>query len=266
MNYIKKLLGKMPLSKKRRRTARAVERLWRDTPLGKADRQSEGALYDYFLRNDRNDIYKWHHYFDVYEHYLARFIGTPFRFLEIGVLRGGSQRMWRDYFGAGATIVGIDIDRECAKLDGCHGAVRIGDQTDEGFLDSVRGEFGPFDVVIDDGGHEPSQQIQSFSYLYPNVTENGVYIVEDTQTSFWPSRRDLGGKLTFVNLALEAATRLSEPHFERRMLDRYAKPPGERPGEVTASRVAATTHGVHFHDSMIVFEKREKSEPWHEIR
>ncbi len=266
MNYIRKLLGKMPLSQRRRHTARAVERLWRDTPLGKADRQSDGVLYDYFLKNDRRDIYKWHHYFDVYEQHLRGYVGTSFRFLEIGVLRGGSQRMWRDYFGAGATIVGIDIDQTCARLDGRHGAVRIGDQTDAGFLASVCEEFGPFDVVIDDGGHEPSQQIQSFSYLYPDVTENGVYIVEDTQTSFWPKRQDLGSKLTFVNLALEAASRLSEPHYERRMLDRYGKPPGERPGEVTASCLAATTHGVHFYDSIIVFEKGKKSEPWHEIR
>ena len=53
---------------------------------------------------------KWWHYFEIYETFLHRYANSEVRFLEIGVFRGGSMQMWRDYFGEKATIVGIDID------------------------------------------------------------------------------------------------------------------------------------------------------------
>ena len=48
--------------------------------------------------------------------------------------------MWRKYFGEDAIIYGIDIDPECAQLDGIAGQVRIGSQADTAFLESVVAE------------------------------------------------------------------------------------------------------------------------------
>ena len=46
------------------------------------------------------DVHKWHHYFDIYTRYFERFRHRPIRMLEIGVFRGGSLRMWKEYSGA----------------------------------------------------------------------------------------------------------------------------------------------------------------------
>ena len=56
--------------------------------------QSSGDLYDRFLSSHDRGIFKWHHYFDVYERHLARFRGSPVRVLEIGVKNGGSLSLW----------------------------------------------------------------------------------------------------------------------------------------------------------------------------
>ena len=174
--------------------------------------------------------------------------------------------MWRNYFGPDATIVGIDIDKSCAEFDGRSGAVRIGDQCDPEFLSSVCEEFGPFDAILDDGGHDPSQQIASFCHLFPLLAENGVYMCEDTQTNFWPTRQDLGRSRTFVNLASDIAKLLTEPHYPRRNYGRFRYLPAERDGELNVSYIAATTFSVQFYDAVIVLEKRRKVEPWHDIR
>ena len=68
------------------------------------------TLYEIFLRSTRRDVMKWHHYFDVYEKFMAPFRGTDVRLLEIGVARGGSLRMWREYLGPAARISGAELD------------------------------------------------------------------------------------------------------------------------------------------------------------
>lgn len=266
MKYLKNYLARLPFSKNRRKSTEALKRLWQPAPLAKTERQSNGSLYDYFLGSSSRDLHKTHHYFDIYERHLGRFVGTPLRFLEIGVFKGGSLRMWRQFFGPEATIVGIDIDKGCARFDGQHGAVRIGDQTDEDFLKSVNDEFGPFDVILDDGGHNPSHQVISFCYLYPAMTPNGVYICEDTQVNFWPKRQDLGRKTTFMNLATSIALHLTEPSYPRKNWNRFSLHPTDRDGELLVSSVSATTASVHFYDSIVAFERCPKAEPFHEER
>jgi hypothetical protein len=244
-----------------------LKRLSEGVPLSQGARQSSGPLYEIFLSCNKGDVHKWHHYFDIYENHLSRFRGTELRFLEIGVFRGGSLRMWREYFGHKALIVGLDRDPTCARFDGQSGHVRIGDQSDPAFLRSVLDEFGPFDVVIDDGGHTASQQIVSLETLYPEVQPNGVYVCEDTHTSYWKNFRDLPDQSTFMGLALGLASGLTRNlHGDPKSFRRYGVAPEKREGEQQVPVVTAITHGVSFYDSMIVFEKRPRHEPWHEIR
>src|SRR6056297_2859865 len=56
-------------------------------------------LEQFFWSNSGPVIHKWLHYFDIYDRYFSAFRGTPVRFLEIGVSKGGSLDMWRNYFG-----------------------------------------------------------------------------------------------------------------------------------------------------------------------
>lgn len=128
---------------------------------------------------------KYLFYFDIYERQLARFIGWPMRMLEIGVQRGGSLRMWKKYFGGLSTVVGVDIDPSCKKFDEPSLPVRIGDQADTKFLADVVAEFGPFDLVIDDGSHNQGDVRATFHYLYPRLSLGGVYLVEDLHCAYW---------------------------------------------------------------------------------
>lgn len=244
-----------------------MTRLSEPTALGQAQRQASGPLYEAFLKNERGDLHKWHHYFDIYERHLSRYKNSAFRFLEIGVFRGGSLRLWREYFGPEALIVGVDRDASCARFGGEFGQVRIGDQADATFLRSVLEEFGPFDAVLDDGGHTARQQIVSLEVLYPELASDGVYLCEDTHTSYWKSFQDAGDGISFAKLALQVANGLTESlHRDPKSFQRYGQPPEQRGGSIAAPLCSACTSSVSFYDSMIVFEKRPKPEPWHEIR
>src|ERR1700759_4926812 len=58
--------------------------------------------------------------------------------------------------------------------------------TDPVFLKSVIEQSGTPDVIIDDGSHRNQDVIASFRILFPFLSSDGYYIVEDTQTSYWP--------------------------------------------------------------------------------
>ena len=77
-------------------------------------------------------------------------------------------------------------------------------------------ELGPFDVVIDDGGHTTGQQIQSFLHLYFSAMKtDGIYIVEDLHTNYWPEYFTHPSGLTFVDLAGQLVHRLNDVYIGR---------------------------------------------------
>jgi Methyltransferase domain len=146
------------------------------------------------------NIHKWLHYLPVYESALSAFRSRPIRMIEIGVGRGGSLQVWRRYLHPEAVIVGIDIDPTTRRFDNpsqrLH--VRIGDQQDISFLQSVVSELGPFDVILDDGSHMTSHMVQTFRHLFPNgLASGGVYIVEDIHANYWTPFRD--SPMSFVD-------------------------------------------------------------------
>jgi len=139
----------------------------------------------YFKGNKKNQIHKWSNYFDIYERHLSGFRNKNIVFLEIGVSQGGGLQMWRHYFGDGAKIYGIDIDPRCRGVEDKNIKVFIGSQADSKFLREVIEKIAPIDIVIDDGSHNSSHQIISFKELFGALREGGVYLCEDTFTSYW---------------------------------------------------------------------------------
>jgi len=224
------------------------------------------SLYDLYLQNGRRDLDKWHHYFSVYDRHFPPFRGRPISLLEIGVLGGGSLRLWRSYFGQDAAITGIDLDPACARHAGDGVEVFIGDQSDPAFLESVAAARGPFDIVIDDGGHTSRQQIISLETLTPHVKDGGLYVVEDTHTSLWTEYLDHPLGLSFLDVAARMAERLTWWHADRRSFDRYGVPPLRRPGRMNVPAVTRNFFSIAFYDSMVVFEKAVIDEPWREVR
>ena len=143
-------------------------------------RETEGTLEEYFDANTNGaGIWKWRHYFPIYERHLARFVGTDAVVAEIGVYSGGSLGMWRHYFGDRVQIVGIDIEPACRVYARDSVRVVIGDQQDPAFWSRFRQDFPRVDVLIDDGGHTPRQQIVTLAEMLAHLRPGGVYICED---------------------------------------------------------------------------------------
>lgn len=213
------------------------------------DEPKQNPLELYFNNNQKHLIHKWVHYFAIYDHHFSRFRNTKVKVLEIGVSKGGSLQMWKDYFGKEAQIVGLDIDPDCKLLEEDQISIFIGDQANRNFLRDFVSLMGPFDIVIDDGGHTMTQQITSFEELYPHVSANGVYIVEDLHTSYWS---EYGGGYkkdgTFVEYAKNLLDQLNAWH---------SKDP-----RLCVNDITKTTRSIHFYDSIIAFEKDMITPPY----
>ncbi len=223
-------------------------------------------LYNYFLQQTEGEVYKWHHYFEIYERYFRPWRNKEFTFVEIGVWRGGSLKMWREYFGPKARIIGIDINPEAKKFAGNGIEIHIGDQASSEFWTDFLAKVGKVDIVLDDGGHTSNQQIQSFLSLYDSLSTPGVYFVEDTHSNYWKRGQDREDKQTFLEFCKRATDYLNEWHFAENSFDLFAKDPAHRDKVADVSSLCRNTAGIHFHDSIVVFEKNERKDPWHQIR
>jgi Methyltransferase domain len=139
-----------------------------------------GWLEQYFdAHTEGHGIWKWRHYFDIYERHLAKYRDQDAHILEIGVFSGGSLQMWRDYLGERAHIYGVDIQPECLAYERPGTQIFIGDQADRSFWRQFIGRVPQLDVVIDDGGHETAQQIATLEMILPHLRPGGVYLCED---------------------------------------------------------------------------------------
>lgn len=103
---------------------------------------ADGKLENNFYAHKGQIIHKWTHYLKIYERYFNDYINSDVKMLEIGVSKGGSLDMWREYFGDKATIYGIDINPECKSFENAPNHVRIGSQDDPTFLKEVTDEMG----------------------------------------------------------------------------------------------------------------------------
>jgi hypothetical protein len=133
---------------------------------------------------DKSSLY--HDYLKKYEKYIPFNRDEKIKILEIGILEGESLCTWKNYFN-NSEIVGIDINPYCEKFKCENVKVEIGSQFDGYFLNMVGEKYGPFDIILDDGSHMNEHVIYSFKNLFKYVKPNGVYIVEDSTTSYWNS-------------------------------------------------------------------------------
>jgi hypothetical protein len=192
---------------------------------------------------------KWIHYFPIYSEHFERFRGRPVRILEIGVYRGGSLDMWRWYFGPEAILVGVDIDERAREVSAPDHLVEIGDQTDPEFLRSLSEKYGPFDIVIDDGGHEMDQQIVTAETLFPLIADGGVLLTEDCHTSYWEAYQGGAGRPgTFIEWCKAKVDDVNGYH-RAGPIDR-----------VWTDSVAS----LSFYDSVVVVKKKQRFAPFAE--
>jgi hypothetical protein len=199
------------------------------------------SLWSEFVNNKQRTIHKWKHYFPVYEAHFSRFVNRPVIFLEIGCGRGGSAQMWKRYLGPHAQIVGIDVNPECKTFEEDQINIRIGSQSDTSFLSDVLAEFGTPDIVLDDGSHQMTDVVNTFRFLYPRTSPNGVYLVEDLHTAYWD---EFGGGLKREGTFIEVSKALIDELNAEWTRD-----------ALPATEFTRATLSMHFYDSMVVFER-----------
>lgn len=202
-------------------------------------------IEDIFFNKLSKRCDKWYPYLHAYEKHLSKFKGKKCKLLEIGVQKGGSLELWHHYFGDKCSIHGVDNDKKVASLKYDFDVdLTIGDQEDPLFWKDYVSKRGFFDVIIDDGGHTMKQQEVTVLSLFGKLNYGGIYIIEDTHTSYWEG---FGGGFkkegSFIENMKSLVDLLHVRHIEK-----------EKPGQ----KVVNSFHGlesVTFYDSMVVLEK-----------
>jgi len=200
---------------------------------------------------------KWgtHSYASHYARHFRHLRRKKITLLEIGIggyddpKRGGaSLRMWRRYF-PNAQIVGLDY---FDKSPHAERRIRIyrGDQSDENILRKIVADVGPPDIIIDDGSHVNQHVIKSFEVLFPLLADEGIYVVEDTQTAYWP---DFGGSSDDL---LHAPTSMC---LVKRLVDCLNYEEFIRPGYVPSYYDRNIT-SLHFYHNLVFIQKGPNQE------
>lgn len=102
--------------------------------------------------------------------------------------------MLRNIFGSNARIIGVDLNPSCKVFEQYGFEIEILNQSDtKGWIQFFE-KIGPVDVVLEDGGHTNLQQISTLINCVEHIRDGGVYLSEDTHTSYWrefgnPSKR-----------------------------------------------------------------------------
>lgn len=146
-------------------------------------------LYD-IIDNDRTDKNTLHSYLDLYQTLFNNKKNTAKNILEIGIFKGGSIKLWSEFF-INANIYGIDIMDINANCDDIINKENIilyekSDAYDYNiFNEKILFKNIKFDVMIDDGPHTLETMIQFIKLYSQLMTDDGILIVEDVQSIEW---------------------------------------------------------------------------------
>lgn len=213
---------------------------------------------------------KWTGYFDVYDRFFNKFIGKSPKILEIGVFGGGSIELWLKYFGENTEVIGIDIDQRCStyKYEG-NAKIIIGDQGDPNFWNNFFAENNNFDIIIDDGSHIFEHQILTLQKSFPHLKDGGVYVCEDTHTSYcgnswsypglpiyWPKNDKKNNFIDYARYLVDVVTQqnISDYPDELKCLFQQDMDP-------YILEMYKNLYSVSFFNSMVILEK-EKLKPF----
>jgi len=142
------------------------------------------------IDSSRTDKDTTHSYLDLYQSLLEKKKETAVKVLEIGIHKGGSIKMWDDFF-INADVYAVDIlpkermweellNKESIHLYNSEDAYNPGFVQNE-FIDNEL----QFDVMLDDGPHTLQSMIQFIKHYLPMLKSDGILIIEDVQQMEW---------------------------------------------------------------------------------
>lgn len=113
---------------------------------------------------------------------------------------GGSLRVWRDYF-INANIYGVDIAKDCMFSEE-RIKTFLFDSSEQNYTDYYLENLN-FDIIIDDGNHDPKYQIKTLRNLLPKLKDGGYYVIEDVNGYGGEERLLIDYKEEFLKLVGE---------------------------------------------------------------
>jgi len=122
----------------------------------------------------------YHNFTEFYDNYFNNLRNESFKVLEIGIFKGESLKMWKEYF-PNSEIYGLDITN-LKHLEEDRIFIEQADQTDIHRMNTVFPNT-KFDIIIDDGGHSMYQQQLTLISMLHRLKRGGYFIVEDLHTS-----------------------------------------------------------------------------------
>jgi hypothetical protein len=169
------------------------------------------------------DDKRGHDYLRHYEHFFLKYKTLDFELMEIGVLGGASLRTWLDYF-SNCKILGIDITESCKSYESERVKIEIGRHDDIIFLRKLATTHSP-SIIIEDGSHIWTHQVDIFETLFPALIPGGYYICEDLQICFGAPAEKYGdlAKQTSAQYFSKIAERIlgDKPNKFTHPLERY---------------------------------------------
>jgi hypothetical protein len=210
------------------------------------------ALASYYGTDKWND----HWYAEIYADHFRDLRDRALNVLEIGVggydhpqNGGASLRMWKAYFRR-SHIHGIDIyDKK--PIEERRITAWQGSQIDLAFMSAVFAKIGRVDILIDDGSHVNAHVIATFNHCLPLLAADGIYAIEDVDTSYLP---EFGGN---SGISDDPATivgyfkRLADGLIYADLPD-HSDPPNGLPRLIRA---------IHFYRGLIIVEKGDCTQP-----
>jgi len=137
------------------------------------------------INNNLTDKNSYHSYIDVYEKLFKKNQLTTKNVLEIGIERGGSLKLWNDYF-VNATIYGLDINEAPLFLSSYKRIKTIKcDAYSSESVDYFIKNNIKFDIIIDDGPHTLESMIYVIEKYTKLLNSNGILIIEDVEKIEW---------------------------------------------------------------------------------
>jgi len=147
----------------------------------------ESLTHIYETYNEEPILHHYYNYGPAYDESIQHLReeavrqGKKVKMLEIGVQSGGSTRVWKRYFRKTLAYVGLDINPRCKQMESLDEGISIviGSQLNTALLSDICSTYGPFDLVVDDGGHSNEMITTSLLSLWDCLNDNAVYAIED---------------------------------------------------------------------------------------
>ena len=128
--------------------------------------------------------YKTHGFSKYYEKHLSVFKDKKIKILEIGSYSGASAAAFSKYF-SNCEIYCLDINisnfKYYSKKIHVFGLDSSNSEMVTKFLKKInlKETFKYFDIIIDDGSHKQSDQLNALNHFYKYLVEGGFYVIED---------------------------------------------------------------------------------------